>query len=98
MDIITSNVDLCPVVLLEALYLNVPSLIFQKNIGFKHKNCKHLNIVKDDINNLTPCNITKLIQHTMNYENHPDTKNYPSGVDYIKSNFVYGKKHLELFI
>tara|TARA_Y100000389_G_scaffold205078_1_gene262784 strand:- start:5586 stop:7505 length:1920 start_codon:yes stop_codon:yes gene_type:complete len=95
--ILTSNVDLCPVVLLESLYLNVPSLIFQKNIGFKHKKCKHLNIVKDDINNLTCSSITKLIQHTMNYPNHPDTEKYPKGEEYIKSHFVYEKKHLELF-
>ena len=85
--LLTSKVDLCPVVLLEALALNIPSLIFQKNIGFKHEECDSLFIVKKNIEKIKIEEFRGLISSTLQKSKHKP--NNITGNQYISDNFVY---------
>ena len=93
--ILTSKVDLCPVVLLEALALNIPCLIFQDNIGYIHPKTQHLNIVSGNISDTNYSGIKNLIKHTMYSKKE---LSLPTGNEYINMNFVYKKNEiLKLF-
>ena len=89
--LLTSKVDLCPVVLLEALALNVSSIIFQKNIGYKHKECSHLLSVNKDIENIKIQNFKKIIIEAME-KPFEKSNDFLTGNQYISDNFVYKKR------
>lgn len=86
---LTSQIDLCPIVLLEALSLNIPSLIFKDNIGFEHNKCKHLNIINGNINQFKMDELKKFIDDTIKFPELVENKLSPNGNNYIKQNFIY---------
>lgn len=85
---LSSDEDLCPVVLLEALALNIQSMVFQKNIGYEHDKSQHINIFNRNISDLSLKSIKKKINSVLDKVINTDL---PSGNKYIKDNFVYKK-------
>lgn len=83
---LSSDEDLCPVVLLEALALNVQSMVFNKNIGFKHGRSQHVNKFNRNINDLSITSLQRKIEKVLNKEVDLDL---PTGSQYIKENFIY---------
>ena len=94
--ILTSKVDLCPVVLLESLATNTPSLIFQKNIGFRHKKSNHLNIKNKFIENIDIYDFRKLIDETI--QRVKSSNPIKSGRNYIEKHFIYSNNEIENII
>jgi glycosyltransferase involved in cell wall biosynthesis len=83
---LSSQTDLCPVVLLEALALNIQSMVFQKNIGYKHGKSQHMNSYNRNINELSMKSIQNKIERVLNKKvNHK----LPTGREYIEKSFIY---------
>jgi glycosyltransferase involved in cell wall biosynthesis len=82
--LLTSNRDYCPVVLLEALAMNIPCIAFKDALMYKHKKCAHLHLLKGRIQDKEPTEFEPLFEAAIKSRN--DEK---SGSDYIKRDFVY---------
>lgn len=89
--LLTSKIDLCPIVLLESLALNTQCVIFSENIGYNHSKSQHLKIIDKDINKIKPNNFKKILKETMSSKS---DYSLPTGNEYVKMNFVYKTREI----
>lgn len=84
--LLTSNRDYCPVVLLEALAMDIPCIAFKDALMYRHRKCAHLHLLKGRIQDKDPQVFEPLFEAAMKTRN-----DQRSGSEYIKRYFVYTK-------
>jgi hypothetical protein len=83
--VMTSLDDPCPIVLIEAMYLEIPCIVFEKNITYEHI-VDNYHIVREHNNNAADI---------FNFLNHIEIKKqrYPNLKKYILQNFLKPRIH-----